>query len=185
MLPVYELRGDRGDVYLAPAERLALEVSLQVANRGCLVQLAAGPQIREHRLGGPCVAAELPVGVHLQVAARQNVAQLGVVVDGRVYEGRFREYRAGQLIENALDLLLGRTCRYLHRLTRNRDAGVHDGVLDESFGLLAVRNGLFLLALDDVLLRLGVVAAGLGLGVLLDFGGVVEDVVVVAFCVEH
>ena len=62
---------------------------------------------------------------------------------------------------------------------------MHDGVLDESFGLLAVLNGLFLLALDDVLLRLGVVAAGLGLGVLLDFGGVVEDVVVVAFCVEH
>ena len=121
----------------------------------------------------------------MQVAARQNVAQLGVVVDGRVYEGRFREDCTGKLVENALDLLLGRTCRDLHRLPRNRDAGVHDGVLDEAFGLLAVLNGLFLLALDDVFLRLGVVAVGLGLGVLLDFGGVVEDVVVVAFGVEH
>ena len=43
LLPVYELRGDRGDVYLTPAERFALEVALQVANCGCLVQLAAKP----------------------------------------------------------------------------------------------------------------------------------------------
>ena len=62
---------------------------------------------------------------------------------------------------------------------------MHNGIFDEPLSLLAVLNSLLLLTLDDILLSLRVVTANFRLGVFLDFRRVVQNVVVVAFRVEH
>ena len=131
------------------------------------------------------VAAYATLERYLLVAPEKHICQLTIIVDGIVDERRLREDGARQPVEHTFYLLLGGGCGNLNGLTVDRDARMHDGVFYERFGLLAVLGRLLLLALDDVALGLRIVAARTRLSVLFDARRIVEQVVVVAFGIEH